>query len=707
MNKLIRTGRLAAITIVLVVLIIIYLVTMYKLQIVEGQAYYEASQNNKVTTEDVPAARGSMMDRYGRVLVENRECNNILIDESSLFTDDDENWVKANANILRLVELVREHGEEHTDTLPITMTSPFEYTEMTAVQREMLNAYLKDKGLDEDTTAVELLAYMRTRYKIDNNYTSEETRIIAGVRYEINARYTQGFATSEYIFVEDAGMDLITTLMENNVSGFRVETGYVRDVKTSYASHVLGYTTMLWAEDYEYYSQFGEYDYDAYVGRDGAEYAFEKYLHGNNGTARVTSTSSGIVTSKVYTDVPEPGNHVYLTIDIGLQEAVSNALAAHITSENAKREEAQEQYDLYGGDEDSLKEPISGGGCVVVDVKTGEPLAIVSYPTYDLSRLTDMDYYQEILDDEYDPLFNRATMGTYAPGSTFKPVTAMAGLMEKKIDTSTTIECTGVFDKYEAEGYAPRCWIYGKGLHGELTLTEAIGHSCNMFFYTVGDYLQISLLAKYAKLFGLGEETGIELYEDTGIMSSDEWMQQKYGRDMYAGDTLQAAIGQSESLFSPLQLAEYAAMIANCGTRHSASILKSVRSYDFSETLYERTTSVMSTIDAPDDYWYAIREGMYGVANKNIYGTTYEAFLGTDYSVACKTGTSQLGEDRTNNAIFICFAPYEDPEIAIAIVLEHGNAGSECAPIARQIMDYYFSFKDSTVALESEGTLLK
>ncbi len=705
MNKIIKPGRMAAVAIVLVALIITYLVTLYKLQIVEGQAYYEASRNNQVSLEDVPAARGNLMDRYGRVLVENRECNNILIDEASLFTSDDEDWTKANANILLLVQLVTQHGDQHTDTLPITMTSPFEYTEMTDVQREMLNAYLNDKGLPEDTSAVELLAYMRSRYKIDNNYTSEETRIIAGVRYEINARYTQGFATAEYIFVEDASMDLITTLMENNVTGFRVETGFVRDVKTTYAAHLLGYTTMMYADDYEYYSQFGEYDYDAYVGRAGAELAFEQYLHGENGEARVTSTSTGIVTSTVYTDVPEPGNHVYLTIDIGLQEVVENALASHIALENAQREYDQEQYKLYGGDPDELKEPISGAGCVVVDVKTGEPLTIASYPTFDLANV--LENYSEILEQEYNPLYNRATNGTYAPGSTFKPVTAMAGLLEGKIDLSTKIDCVGIFDKYEAEGYSPRCWIYGQGLHGELTLTEAIGHSCNLYFYTVGDLLGVTKMAKYAEIFGLGESTGIELGENIGIMSSNEWMLQQYGREMYAGDTLQAAIGQSESLFSPLQLAEYCAMIANQGTRYSASILKSVRSYDFSETIYERSPSILSTLDAPEDYWYAIREGMYGVANKIVYGTTYEAFLGADYSVACKTGTSQLGTDRTNNAIFICFAPYENPEIAIAIVLEHGNAGSECAPIARQILDYYFSFKDSTVALESEGTLLR
>ncbi len=703
MNRIIKPARLFAMAIVIVAITIVYIVTLYKLQVVEGDAYYAASHENIVSEDRVLAARGSILDRYGRVLVENKECNNLLIDIEDLFYTE---GVDPNATILSLVRLIHDFGDSHIDTLPITMEAPFEYTSMTAAQTTMLNAYLKDKGLPEDTSAIELLAYMRERYGISNSYSSEEMRIIAGVRYEINARYSKDFSTADYIFVEDASMDLITTLMENDLPGFHVETGYVREYKTTYAAHLLGMIGQMDESDYKRLAKTGDYDLDALVGKDGAEYTFEQYLHGESGEARVTQTSDGIVTSKVYTEIPSPGNHVYLTIDIGLQEVCENALNSHCTEQNLIREYNREQYELYGGDEELLnRENISGAGAVVVDVKTGEPLAAASWPSFDLSRF--YEDYAEISEAENDPLFNRALMGAYAPGSTFKPCTAMAGLMEKKIDTTTTIECVGVFDKYEEEGYAPQCWIYGKGLHGELNVVEALGHSCNLFFYTTGDYLQITKLAKYAKLFGLGEPTGIELAEEIGVMSSDEHMQQKEGRDMYAGDTLQAAIGQSESLFSPLQLAEYAAMIANKGERHSASILKSVRSFDFSETVYERETEVLSTIDAYDYYWEAIHEGMRGVATEAKYGTVYEAFLSAPYSVAAKTGTSQLGEDRTNNGIFICFAPYEDPEIAVAIILEHGNAGSEAAPIARQIMDYYFTFKDSTAALESDSTLLR
>ena len=703
MNKIINPARMICLCVVLVGIIIIYLVTLYKLQVVEGEAYYAASQDNIVSTERVPAARGNLLDRYGRILVENQECNNILIDEKSLFQTE---GVDPNATILSLVNLIAEFGDKHIDTLPITMEAPFEYTAMTEAQRVMLEAYLADKDLPADTSAIELLAYMRGRYDIDNSYSSEEMRIIAGVRYEINGRYSYGFSTADYIFVEDASMDLITTLMENDLPGFRVETGFVRKYNTTYAAHILGMIGQLDGEDYDRLSKTADYDYDDLVGKDGAEYAFEEYLHGENGKARITQTADGIVTSKVYTEVPDPGNHVYLTIDIGLQEVVENALNSHCTEENLLREANRQQYKLYGGDEEELnKEDISGAGAVVVKVDTGEPLAIASWPSFDLS--TFYENYNEILEDETKPLFNRALQGTYAPGSTFKPVTAMAGLMEKVIDAETEIECVGVFDKYANEGYAPQCWIFGKGLHGELNVTEALGHSCNLFFYTVGDGLQITKMAKYAKMFGLGEETGIELYEEVGVMSSDEHMQERFGRDMYAGDTLQAAIGQSESLFSPLQLAEYCAALANRGTRYSADILKSVRSFDYSETVYERETRVMSEVDAYSFYWEAIQAGMRGVATNNIYGTTADAFFGAPYSLAAKTGTSQLGEDRTNNGIFICYAPYEEPEIAVAIVLEHGHAGSEAAPIARQILDYYFTFNGSTASLESDSQLLR
>ncbi len=303
-----------------------------------------------------------------------------------------------------------------------------------------------------------------------------------------------------------------------------------------------------------------------------------------------------------------------------------------------------------------------------MDIKTGEPLAIASYPTYNLSTL--LEDYDEISSTEYDPLFNRALLGAYAPGSTFKPCTAIAGLSENIINTETQILCDGVFTKYSDQGYAPECWIYTQDhlTHGNDNVTEALKDSCNIFFYTVADNLGIRKLMEYAEDFGLGESTGIELVETTGNMANpdnhltydvDEWVD---------GDTVQTGIGQSDSLFTPLQLAEYCAAIANGGTRHSAALLKSVRSFDYSRQLYQKDTEALSTVETADYNWAAVQRGMYLMANdiSSSSLTVYYAlgnysYNGVSLPVAAKTGTSQLGEDKTNNAIFMCYAPFDDP----------------------------------------------
>lgn len=712
MDKLVKTGRMFFLGAIVVVLIVLYVATLYKLQVIEGEEYYNASQNNIVSKEIVNAARGSLMDRYGRVLVTNRTCNNLLINEKDLFGDGSaEAIAEANENILMLCRTIQSYGDTWTDELPITSEAPFEFTEMGDIQRARLNAFISNavdyygwEFTSSEPSAVELMAYIRWRYNIDDNYTSEETRIIAGVRYEINVRYL--IDTSDYVFAEDVSMELITTLMESNFSGFEVETSYVREYNTTAAAHVLGYIGLMNDKETALYTELG-YPRDAKVGKDGAEYAFEEYLHGTNGRVRKTSTAGGVVTETVYLEEPVPGNHVYLTIDIGLQEAAENALASFITQTNAEREAKNLELDTYGGLPEDYETLITGGAVVAVDVNTGEPLAIASYPTFDLSTL--MDNYAEIVNAENAPLFNRALQGTYAPGSTFKPLVGIAALNEGKIDVTTTIDCAGQFEKYDWAGYAPACWIWNQFriTHDELTLAEALTVSCNYYFYEIGDYLQISAMGKYAALFGLGEKTGIELYEDTGLMASDAYYQETEGRDMYAGDTLAAAIGQSVSLFSPIQMAEYCAALANNGTRHSASVLKAVRSYDFSETIYEHEPEVLSTVETKQEYYDIIHEGMYGVANDHANSTTVtEAFMTANYSVAAKTGTAQIGLNNTN-AFLICYAPYDNPEVAVCVALEKGASGASVATIARNVLDYYFAFKSSATATETENSLLK
>ena len=711
MKKLVSTGRLFAFGLLVVALLALCVGTLYKLQIIEGAAYYEESQNKQGWEQTVTAARGNILDRYGRVLVSNRECYNLKISDKRLFSDEVED---PNAVILQMINMVEAAGDKYTDDLPITKEPPFEYTNMTDIQRMLLNAYLKDKGLDEDTTAVELMSYFRTRYDIAGSYNAEEMRKIASVRYAVNVRYA--INTNPYVFVEDASIDLISDLMGVVGNVVEVETSYIREYNTQYAAHILGYVQAMSDADMEKYRPGKEnstYDYDTKVGKDGVELAFENWLHGTNGKATVERTASGTVTSTIYTEDPVPGNHVYLTIDIQLQEAVERILETGIQTLQLKRDEDNLKA-VSEGRTDDVREDIQGGAIVVVDIKTGEPLAIASYPTYNLSTL--LEDYDEISSTEYDPLFNRALLGAYAPGSTFKPCTAIAGLSENIINTETQILCDGVFTKYADQGYAPECWIYTQDhlTHGNDNVTEALKDSCNIFFYTMADNLGIRKLMEYAEDFGLGESTGIELVETTGNMANpdnhltydvDEWVD---------GDTVQTGIGQSDSLFTPLQLAEYCAAIANGGTRHSAALLKSVRSFDYSRQLYQKDTEALSTVETADYNWAAVQRGMYLMANdiSSSSLTVYYAlgnysYNGVSLPVAAKTGTSQLGEDKTNNAIFMCYAPFDDPQIAISIVVERGQAGANLSSMARNVLDAYFGLGDKSSTADSEYTLLK
>ena len=715
MNKLVKSGRVAMIFILLVVMLAVYLVFLYKLQIIQGEEYYNRS--NETTTEErrVTASRGNILDRYGRVLVSNKECYNLTIDTAKLFASED-----PNSTILELIEMVEAFGDSYTDDLPITTEPPFEYDpNMTDIQRTMLEAYFKDEtrvkefkaaGISEYPSAVELLSYMRTRYDIDNSYSAEEMRKIAGLRYSINVRYS--INTADYVFVQDASMELITSIMENKLAGIEVTRAYAREYGTEYAAHLLGYVGLMTQEEYEKYS-LRDYANDAVVGKDGVEYAFEDYLHGEDGTVEETRNASGTILSTVYTKEPVPGDHVYLTIDIVLQEQVERILDNGIRILNQERmtEKGEQEAKGLWTFEDGFWE-ITGGAAVVVNVKTGEPLAIASWPTYDVTTI--IENYSELMEAENAPLFNRALMGAYAPGSVFKPCTAIAALSEGIVNTEEEIKCEGVYTRYASEGYAPECWIWSTVAgehytHGELHVTGALLNSCNYCFYSVGNFLGIDNLEKYARDFGLGEATGIELVETTGNMSSEDTHMDYAGTEWRIGDTLQAAIGQSDSIFSPLQLAEYCATVANSGTRYSASILKSVRNYDYSEEVYTRQNEVMSTVTSAQYNWDAVHEGMYEVANnwQNEAVAKYFVDMVESQRTAAKTGTAQKGENIVNDAIFICYGPYKDPEVAVAIVVERGKAGANCAFMARQILDVYYNIKSYSDSSESEMSLLK
>lgn len=701
-NRLVKPGRVAGLVILILLLLTVYLVALYKLQIIEGEANYNRSSELTNTERVVTAARGNIYDRYGRTLVSNEETYNLKIDTDKLFANDDPNSV-----ILELVHMVQGYGDEYTDDLPITMTPPFEYDpDMTAIQRTMLDAYYIRQEIDPNSTAVELMSYMRTRYNIDNSYSAEEMRIIAGVRYSINVRYAVN--TADYVFVEDASMKLISSIMENKLVGIEVERAYSRKYGTEYAAHILGYTGLMTQEEYEKYSLLN-YSTDAMVGKDGVEYAFENYLHGKDGKVIETRNSAGTVLATVYEEEPEPGNHVYLTIDSVLQEQTERILANGVSILKQNIAQKRAEGTARGDYNVDLKDEITGAAAVVVNVKTGEPLAMASWPTYNVATI--LEDYQELLEAENAPLFNRTLMGTYAPGSTFKPCTAIAALTMGIVNTEDKIKCEGVYTRYAAEGYAPECWIWNSTkdhlTHPEENVTTAIRDSCNYYFYSIGNYLGVDDLGKFAANFGLGEYSGIELVEAKGNMSNQANHMDYAGTEWRIGDTLQAAIGQSDSVFTPIQMAEYCATVANSGTRYSASILKSIRNYDYSEKLYDREPTVMSTVESAEYNWAAVHEGMWQVLNDYINEKNVNVWVDCQWRVAGKTGTAQKGEGIQNDGIFMCYAPYKDPEVAIFVVVERGGAGADVQFIARHIMDAYITIMGYSDTSETEMTLLK
>lgn len=701
MNNSVKLSRLIFFFMALAFAICVYVVALYKLQIVEGTKYYEASKNNRNDKVVVTASRGNICDRYGRVLVSNSECYNLEMNTDALFARED-----PNAFILEMIAKVEEAGDKYIDDLPITKTPPFEYTKMSSMQRTLLEAYFKDKKLPETTSAVELMSYFRSRYEIDNNYDAVQMRKIAGLRYEINVRYA--INTAPYVFVEDASVELISTLSSMDSRIIEVKSSYLREYKTQSAAHILGYVGLMNDIEYKKYvrSDGTGYAPDSKVGKDGVELAFESYLHGKDGEMVVTKTAEGTVINKFYTKEPVHGNHLYLTLDIQLQEATERYLASGMERLQLQREEDNMKATAQGRP-DKVREDVQGAAAVVVEVNTGHPLAIASYPTFKLQDL--IENFEEIQEREYDPLFNRALMGSYAPGSAFKPCTAIAALSEGIINTDDKIKCQGVFTKYIDQGYAPECWIYSshKYTHPFEDVVDALRDSCNYFFYTISDNMGISKMVKYAHSFGLGVPTGIELPETPGNMANPD-THLRYDVDNWVyGDTLQAGIGQSDSLFTPLQLAEYCATVANGGTRYSASVVQSIKSNDFSEVIKENLGGeVLSKVESAEYNWKAVQKGMWKVANDPL-GNAYEQLSFYPGEICAKTGTSQLGKLKTNNAIFICYAPAQNPQVAVAIVAERGAEGKAMSRIAREILDSYFALSERTTESEKENSILR
>ena len=697
--------RVRSIVLLLCVILFAFAWVLYDLQYVHGAEYLEQSQRRIARTETVEAARGEILDRYGRVLVTNQESYNVSLDTS--FMNGEE-----NAILTQLLAICREEGAAWTDTLPISDTAPFVFTFDTASSGAVSNLQRLAEDRDwsgllptaEEVDAIRetaqagagaarpsaqaLMEELRTYYEIDPALSDAEARDLIGVRYELTLR-SREITYTAYVFAQDVQMPFIVKVTEAGLAGVSIDTTSTRVYNTPYAAHVLGRVTGIYSGEEDYYQDLG-YSLDAKVGRGGVEQAFESYLHGTPGRRSIETDDQGKVVSgdenwavdEATGEVlaPDPGDNVVLTLDIKLQEVVERALA--------------------NGIEGLASEDTRGGAAVVVDM-TGGVLASASYPTYDPA--TYGQSYNTLANDPLSPLLNRATQGLYPPGSTFKMVTGLAGLEEGIIEPDTEILDTGRYRFYQ--DYQPMCWYYRDyGLtHGLETVTEAIRDSCNVFFFDVGRRLGDNVLAEYAAAFGLGEPTGIVIAESTGRMDCEETTL-SLGIPWYDGLTLPISIGQGNSQFTPLQLANYVATLANGGTHYAAHLLKEVKSSDYSEVTYQYEPQVLNELDLDPENLSAVTEGMLLMTTE---GSARSYFANLDIPVAAKSGSAQVSSETESNSLFVCFAPYDDPEIALAIVVERGGSGSLLSSIAVEILEYYFSSGGGMETVTQENTLLR
>ena len=645
------------------VILAAFVVALYFTQVVHGSEYRARSISSNATTEAVEASRGILTDRNGKVLVSNQLTYTMTFSRED-FTDD----TSLNTAIWRAIKLCRDNDTPWTDTLPISKSSPWIY--LPYDQDGSFTAFCKKAKLDASLSAKDMLQSLRKLFAIDVAYSDTDARLIAGVRYELYSR-------TSYVFAEDVSVELLSQAADGRFAGIKAGTSSKRVYNTTYAAHILGRISRIYEEDWDSYADLG-YSMDALVGSSGVEKAFEQYLHGTDGSRLITTDVNGKITGELFTKQPQPGATVSLTLDIDLQAAAENALAATIEGMI---------------DKDSNQR---GGAAVVTKVGTGEVLALASYPTFDLAAFNET--YADLLEDERLPMFNRAVDGIYAPGSTFKLCTAVAALESGTITPYTTVVDRGRYTYYSWP--QPACWALANGFtHGSQNVSQAITNSCNYFFYEVGRLTGIKTIDDYASQFGLGRTTGIEIGDNSGALASPEYAE-AHDLDWTDGQTITAAIGQSYNLFTPLQLSNYVATLVGGGEHYNAHLLKSVKSYDNSKLLYVYDEPSDNTVEISPATLSAVTKGMHDLTKGSLSG----AFNQCVVSAGAKTGSAQVGTEIANG-VFVAYAPFDDPEIAVAIVIEKGGSGAALASTAVEIINAYFSAAE-TGSAQQELTLL-
>ena len=678
-------------------------VRLVDLQIVKGSEYAEINNERLIRAYSVAAPRGEILDNKGKPLVENRTGYSIRVQKIGL-NDDELNRILYSA-----AKLAAEYGAETESSFPIvkdengksltfdftieenggtrpvegvkypkTTEKPDEKTsdaketedktnagDSEEKRAEKLEAWKKDNKLTEFSSAEEILGFYEKKYAVSSEYDSDTALAITAIRYAMDkASFSE---KNSYKLCRDVDMAVVQQIKEqySDFPGIDVVIEPLRSfTKGTLAAHILGRTGRIYAEEYAEMKNDG-YGINDMIGKDGLEKVLEKYLKGKDGYKSVEMSRGGGVTRILQDKEPKSGNYAKLTLDRDLQEATENALKEKI----------------------SQAVGTGSGAAIAVNPKTGGVLAMASYPTYDLSTFN--EDYDKLIKSKTKPLINRVLNGTYSPGSTFKPLTSVAALESGTITPDTYITDLGKYTYYPS--YQPTCLVYSSSgaTHGTINVSQAIGVSCNYFFYDVGRRMGIETLDQYASNFGLGQTTGIELPESTGILASPS-NRESAGGVWYPGDVLQAAIGQSDNLFTPAQLASYICTLLNKGKRYSLHLVDEVVDYDTNEVVLKKEPEVLSDNPISDSTYNAVTDGMRRVVTS---GTASAAFASSKYKAAGKTGTAEV-PDGADNVLFVGFAPYDDPEIVVAVIIEHGASSSFSAGVAREIFDAYMQIKN-------------
>ena len=671
------------VTILVYIIGIILLMQLFNLQIIHGAEYRETS-NTRLTRESVlEADRGNISDSSGTLLAGVKSQYSVVLYKTSVNTE------TLNNTILSLINILNTNGDTYEDEFMINI-NPFSFK---LEEESSQKAWKKANNINEDFSAEEVFNYYKNKYEIKTDNIEDARKIIA-IRYLISYKgysNTKSLEIAENI--SEASLHQIKEQNEN-LSGVEIKESSIRTYPYgNLASHVLGRIGQI--EENELKGNEDKYDQNDIIGKSGIESVFEKYLKGTNGVKQIDMNVDGTTTNEYISKEAISGSNVVLTIDAKLQAVTEEAL-----KNNINKIASGGFGKAYGAD---------AGAAVVLNIKSGEVLAMASYPDYNPSDFINginsstWNYY---INGNTKPLENKAISAMYSPGSTYKMATAIAGLETGAITPTERINDTGVYKKYNSEW---KCWIYssyGYG-HGRFNVSQAIQHSCNYFFYEVGDRIGIDTLAKYSYYLGLGHKTGVELTgEISGVLASTKIAEQEH-RVWNPGETISAAIGQSYNTFTPLQMAKYVAMIANRGKKLDVTVVKSIINSDGSEVPRDEYEAYVNeklgiTEDDGEDLTFnpdninAILEGMRGVTSESG-GTAYSTFANFDIEVGGKTGSAQTGIEGHTNAWFVGFAPFDDPEIAVVVFVRNGEHGSYTAEVARDIMAQYFGMNVNQV----------